>query len=56
MIINTQKVIACQIVKKYHNYLEFDFWRCLPMQRLTNITNFSAAASMRQLLYACVFM
>ena len=55
MIINTQKVIACQIVKEYDNYLEFDFWRCLPNE-LTNITNFSAAASMRQLLYVCVFM
>ena len=30
MITNIQKVIACQIVKEYDNYIEFDFWRCLP--------------------------
>ena len=30
MIINTQKVIAWQIVMEHDNYLEFDFWRCLP--------------------------
>ena len=30
MIINTQKVIACQIVKEYDNFLEFDFQRCVP--------------------------
>ena len=32
MIIKTQKVIASQIVKEYDNYLDFDFWRCLPQR------------------------